>query len=289
LSQEIKVTTTLIKSLIVPRLANSKKGDNGIVLIVGGNKIYHGAPILASTAAMRCGTDLVYMAVPRSNILSTRALSPNAIVLPLPDDKLTLGAANRLTSMLPKRPDSAAIGMGMTIAKPEALKALVKRLRINGTKLLLDAAALIPAVLDDIAGTDTIITPHPGEYKRIFGEDVGKDDELKLMNVQKMTQKYQITIVLKGPVNVVCDSHNKFALIKRSTPAMTVGGTGDILSGLAGGFLSKMNPFDACLLGVYFNGAAASLAYRRLGLHIVATDIVDEIPNVLKEYDTVVQ
>jgi ADP-dependent NAD(P)H-hydrate dehydratase len=289
LSQEIKVTTTLIKSLIVPRLADSKKGDNGIVLIVGGNKIYHGAPILASTAAMRCGTDLVYTAVPRSNILSTRALSPNAIVLPLPDDKLTLGAANRLTSILPKRPDSAAIGMGMTIAKPEALKALVKRLRINGTKLLLDAAALIPAILDDIAGTDTIITPHPGEYKRIFGEDVGKDEELKLMNVQKMTQKYQITIVLKGPVNVICDSNNNYALINRSTPAMTVGGTGDILSGLAAGFLSKMNPFGACLLGVYFNGAAASLAYRRLGLHIVATDILDEIPYVLKEFDAVEQ
>ena len=94
----------------------------------------------------------MYTAVPRSNILSTRALSPNAIVLPLPDDKLTLGAANRLTSMLPKRPDSAAVGMGMTIARPEALKALVKRLRINGTKLLLDAAALIPAILDDIVG-----------------------------------------------------------------------------------------------------------------------------------------
>jgi len=287
LSQEIKVTTTLIKSLIVPRLADSKKGDNGIVLIVGGNKIYHGAPILASTAAMRCGTDLVYTAVPRSNILSTRAISPNAIVLPLPDDKLTLGAANRLTSMLPKRPDSAAVGMGMTIARPEALKALVKRLKINGTRLLLDAAALIPAILDDISGTDTIITPHPGEYKRIFGEDVGKDEELKLMNVQKMTQKYQITIVLKGPVNVICGSNNKYALIKRSTPAMTVGGTGDILSGLAAGFLSKMNPFDACLLGVYFNGAAASLAYRRLGLHIVATDIIDEIPCVLKEFDAV--
>ena len=267
MSQEIKVTTTLIKSLIVPRLADSKKGDNGIVLIVGGNKIYHGAPILASTAAMRCGTDLVYTAVPRSNILSTRALSPNAIVLPLPDDKLTLGAANRLTSMLPKRPDSAAVGMGMTIAKPEALKALVKRLRINGTKLLLDAAALIPSVLEDIAGTDTIITPHPGEYKRIFGEDVGKNEELKLMNVQKMTQKYQITIVLKGPLNVICDSNNKYALINRSTPAMTVGGTGDILSGLAAGFLSKMNPFDACLLGVYFNGAAASLAYNRRVTH----------------------
>ena len=188
--------------------------------------------------------------------------------------------------MLPKKPHSAAIGMGMTIAKPEALKSLIKRLRGMETQLLLDASALIPDILNDISGTNTIVTPHPGEYKRIFGEEAGKDEAEQIINVQKMTERYQITIVLKGPVNVVCDK-DKVALIKRSTPAMTVGGTGDILSGLAAGFLSKMKPFDASLLGVYFNGVAASLAYRRLGLHIVATDIIDELPKALKDFDVI--
>ncbi len=271
---------------MVPRQSGSRKGDNGTVLIVGGNKIYHGAPILASLAALRSGTDLVYTAVPRSNSVSTKAFSPNSIVLPTSDDKLTLGSANRLTSMLPKKPHSAAIGMGMTIAKPEALKSLIKRLRGMETQLLLDASALIPDILNDIAGTNTIVTPHPGEFKRIFGEEAGKDEAEQIMNVRKMTERYQITIVLKGPVNVVCDK-DKVALIKRSTPAMTVGGTGDILSGLVAGFLSKMKPFDASILGVYFNGVAASLAYRRLGLHIVATDIIDELPNALKDFDVI--
>lgn len=286
MSVKIEVSPGLVKSLMVPRQSGSRKGDNGTVLIVGGNKIYHGAPILASLAALRSGTDLVYTAVPRSNSVSTKALSPNSIVLPTSDDKLTLGSANRLTSMLPKKPHSAAIGMGMTIAKPEALKSLIKRLRGMETQLLLDASALIPDILNDIAGTNTIVTPHPGEYKRIFGEEAGKDEAEQIMNVQKMTERYQITIVLKGPVNVVCDK-DKVALIKRSTPAMTVGGTGDILSGLAAGFLSKMKPFDASLLGVYFNGVAASLAYRRLGLHLVATDIIDELPKALKDFDVI--
>ena len=286
MSVKIEVSPGLVKSLMVPRQSGSRKGDNGIVLIVGGNKIYHGAPILASLAALRSGTDLVYTAVPRSNSVSTKAFSPNSIVLPTSDDKLTLGAANRLTSMLPKKPHSAAIGMGMTIAKPEALKSLIKRLRGMETQLLLDASALIPDILNDIAGTNTIVTPHPGEYKRIFGEEAGKDEAEQIMNVRKMTERYQITIVLKGPVNVVCDK-DKVALIKRSTPAMTVGGTGDILSGLAAGFLSKMKPFDASILGVYFNGVAASLAYRRLGLHIVATDIIDELPKALKDFDVI--
>jgi ADP-dependent NAD(P)H-hydrate dehydratase len=259
LSVKIEVSPTLVKSLIVPRLGASRKGDNGTVLVIGGNRIYHGAPILASLAALRSGTDLVYTAVPRSESLSTRAFSPNLIVLPTSDDKLTLGAANRLISMLPKKPHSAAIGMGMTIAKPEALKSLVKRLRGIDTKLLLDASALIPDILNEITGTNTIITPHPGEYKRIFGEEAGKDEGEQIMNLQRMTERYRITIVLKGHVNVVCD-RDKVALIKRTTPAMTVGGTGDILSGLSAGFLCKSKPFDASLLGVYFNGVAASLA-----------------------------
>ena len=283
---KIEVSRNLVKSLIVPRLSASRKGDNGTVLVVGGNRIYHGAPILASLAALRSGTDLVYTAVPRSESQSVRAFSPNFIVLPTSDDKLTLGAANRLTAMLPKKPHSAAIGMGMTIARPEALKSLIKRLTGLETKLLLDASALIPEILNDITGTNTIITPHPGEYKRIFGEEAGKDEGEQILNLQRMAERYRITIVLKGHVNVVCD-RDKVALIKRATPAMTVGGTGDILSGLAAGFLSKSKPFEASLLGVYFNGVAASLAYRRLGLHVVATDLIDELPNALKDFDII--
>lgn len=286
MSVKIEVSRNLVKSLIVPRLSASRKGDNGTVLVVGGNRIYHGAPILASLAALRSGTDLVYTAVPRSESQSVRAFSPNFIVLPTSDDKLTLGAANRLTAMLPKKPHSAAIGMGMTIARPEALKSLIKRLRGLETKLLLDASALVPEILNDITGTNTIITPHPGEYKRIFGEEAGKDEGEQILNLQRMTERYRITIVLKGQINVVCD-RDKVALIKRATPAMTVGGTGDILSGLAAGFLSKSKPFEASLLGVYFNGVAASMAYRRLGLHVVATDIIDELPNALKDFDII--
>ena len=286
MSVKIEVSRNLVKSLIVPRLSASRKGDNGTVLVVGGNRIYHGAPILASLAALRSGTDLVYTAVPRSESQSVRAFSPNFIVLPTSDDKLTLGAANRLTAMLPKKPHSAAIGMGMTIARPEALKSLIKRLTGLETKLLLDASALIPEILNDITGTNTIITPHPGEYKRIFGEEAGKDEGEQILNLQRMAERYRITIVLKGHVNVVCD-RDKIALIKRATPAMTVGGTGDILSGLAAGFLSKSKPFEASLLGVYFNGVAASLAYRKLGLHVVATDIIEELPNALKDFDII--
>jgi ADP-dependent NAD(P)H-hydrate dehydratase len=286
LPEAITVTSKLVKELIVPRLVSSKKGDNGIVLVVGGNKFYHGAAILSSMAALRSGTDIVYTAVPRSNIVAVRSFSPNIIAFPMSDDKLTMGSANRLLAMIPKKPHAAAIGMGMTIARPEALHSMIKDLKTNGTRLLLDASSIFPTVLKEICGTDTIITPHAGEYKRIFGEDAGIDEKEKIFNVYKHAKEYNITILLKGKTDIISDG-DRIAINKIHNCAMTVGGTGDILSGLTAGILTKMKSYEASILGVYFNGVAGNLAYDKVGLHMVATDLLDRLPNAMKPFDSV--
>jgi ADP-dependent NAD(P)H-hydrate dehydratase len=281
------ITPQYIKERIVPRKLYSKKGDNGIVLVVGGSSLYHGAPILASVAALRCGADLVYTGVPKSISIPVRSYSPNIIALPMPADRLTVGSTNRLLGMLPKTPHSAAIGMGMTIAKPEALTLLIKRLLDKGTKLLLDASALIPNILETIAGSNSIITPHAGEYKRIFGESPGQTEEEMVSSITAMAQKYRITIILKGFLNIIADPDKNVAKVARATPAMTVGGTGDVLDGIAANLFAKMNSFDASALAVYFNGIAANLAVDKLGNHIMATDIIQFLPEAMKSFDSV--
>jgi ADP-dependent NAD(P)H-hydrate dehydratase len=286
LSSVITIDQDFLKTRIIPRLLDSKKGDNGTILIVGGNRIYHGAPILASLAALRSGTDLVYTAVPRSNIIPVRSFSPNIIAIPLADDKLTVGSANRLVAMLPKKPDAAAIGMGLTLAKPEALCTLISGLRSIGTKLLLDASALIPNILNQIDNTDTIITPHVGEFKRIFEQAAGDNRDERISNVHKLAKVHGITIILKGWLDIVSNS-DKVAINTTHNCGMTVGGTGDVLSGLVSGLLSKYTPFDASVLGVYFNGIAGNLALERLGLHLVATDLISNIPEAMKRFDMI--
>ncbi len=284
MATRITVTPKLVKDLIIPRIVTSRKGDNGIVLVVGGSRIYHGAPILASIAALRSGTDLVYTAVPRSIVMAVRAYSPDIIALPLSDDKLTVGLANRLVAVLPKKPDAAAIGMGMSIARPEALVSLIRQLRNTGTKLLLDASALIPEILQEISGTGTIVTPHGGEYQRLFEKHLDTNEDIQASVVEALAKDYRITIVLKGSVNIISDGKNT-VLIKRSTPAMTVGGMGDILSGLTVGLLTKYSSLNASILGVYLNGVAANLAYERVGLHLMATDVIEDLPNAMKPFD----
>jgi ADP-dependent NAD(P)H-hydrate dehydratase len=285
LPSSITVTPKLIRQLVPPRLLLSRKGDNGTVLVAGGSRFYHGAPVLASMAALRSGVDLVYTAVPSSIITAVRSFSPAIIALPLPDDKLTVGSANKLAAMLPKRVDSAAVGMGMSL-EPEAIIALVKKLKEAETKILLDASALISPVLGEISGTGSIVTPHAGEYKRLFGSDPGTTKEEMVSNVRRLAKDHGITIVLKGWLNVISDG-DQTATIKRSTPAMTVGGTGDVLSGLAAGLLARTKPFDAALVAVYLNGLAGNLAFKRAGLHIIATDLIDSLPAAMKPFDRI--
>lgn len=286
MSNKISLDPKLVQDLVVPRIATSKKGDNGIVLVVGGNRIYHGAPLLASLAALRSGTDLVYTAVPRSNIVAIRSFSPNIIALPLPDDKLTVGSSNRLLAVIPKRPDSAAIGMGMTIAKPAALLTIIKGLLTRNSKLVLDASALIPSMLDEISGTETIITPHIGEYKRIFGENLPDSEVERISNIQKCAKQYRIVILLKGWIDIISDGE-RVGINRTHNCAMTVGGTGDILTGIVAGLLTKVKPFEASLLGSYFNGVAGNLAYKRIGLHLAATDLLEDLPTAMKPFDKI--
>jgi NAD(P)H-hydrate epimerase len=101
-----------------------------------------------------------------------------------------------------------------------------------------------------------------------------------------LAKDHGITIALKGWVNIISDGE-QLAAIKRPTPAMTVGGSGDVLSGLAAGLLAKMKPFDAVVVAIYVNGLAGDLAFKQAGLHIIATDLIDNLPLVMKKFDKV--
>jgi NAD(P)H-hydrate epimerase len=200
--------------------------------------------------------------------------------------------------------------MGMAIEKkPESLIYMIKELKKMGAKLLLDASALIPEILESISGTNTIVTPHFGEYKRLFQKEENYKDITEMtttvnlkeqtLNVYNLAKKYGITIILKGYNNIICNGsqpqkqqeqkkNEAISVIRRTTPAMTVGGCGDVLSGVVAGLLTKMqDTFSASIAGVYLCGIAGSLAYQRVGLHMVATDLIEELPNAMKAFDKI--
>ena len=282
------LTAATVKKFIPPRKYKSRKGDNGIVLVVGGSYIYHGAPILSSVAALRCGTDLVYTSVPKINVASTRAVSPNLIVIPLVDQKLTRGAVNKLLGSLPRNLDSATVGMGLAIQEKNALVHLAKSLLDRDVRLSLDASALIPEVLSLLPNTNSVVTPHAGEFKRLFGEtpSLSKNERIKL--VEKMAKKHHITILLKGPMDVISNGSSTY-LYEKKIPAMTVGGTGDVLSGLVAGMLSKnRNSVQSAAAATFINGLAGKEVQKKLGLHMTSMDLLEVLPAVMKPFDRIV-
>ncbi len=282
------LTPSIVKKFIPARKAKSRKGDNGTVLVVGGSYIYHGAPILSSIAALRCGTDLVYTSVPKVNVSSTRSVSPNLIVIPLVDQKLTKGAVNKLVGALPHNLDSATIGMGLAIQEKNSLLHLVKSLLARDVRLSLDASALIPEVLPLLANKNVVVTPHAGEFKRLFGESPPNSKKDRIKVVEKNAKKYGITVLLKGATDVISNGSTTY-LYGKKTPGMTVGGTGDVLSGLVAGLLSKnRNTLESAAAATFINGLAGKAAQKRLGLHMTSMDLLEELPAAMKPFDKIV-
>ena len=281
------ITSSMVRKYIRPRKSNSRKGDNGKVLVVGGSYMYHGAPILSSLAALRTGCDLVYTAVPKVNAQATRAASADLIVIPLADSKLTRGSVNKLLGQIPAGIDSATIGMGLAVQDIEALKLLVKSLIERDVRLSLDASALRKDILPIIKAKNVLVTPHASEFERLFGEKIPDNKKTRISIVEKHAKKNSITILLKGMDDIITDG-TKTLINSKKTPAMTVGGTGDVLSGIAASMLSQnRDVIEAAASAAFVNGQAGKIVQKNLGMHMVATDLIDVLPLIAKTFDRI--
>jgi NAD(P)H-hydrate epimerase len=276
-----------VKSFIPARKNLARKGDNGKVLVLGGNYLYHGAPILSSLAALRTGADLVYTCVPKINVMATRSFSPNLIVVPLVDVKLTRGSVQKLLGIIPKELDSATMGMGLGIQDREALKILVSSLLDRAVMVSLDASCLVPEIIPIIKDKKVTVTPHAGEFRRLFGELPPDGIKPRTALVEKHAKENGITILLKGPTDIISDGKQTY-LNPKNLAAMTVGGTGDVLSGVVASMLCKnKDPVKAASAAAFVNGKAGYMTQKKYGLHIVATDLLDFIPSAMKPFDKV--
>ncbi len=269
---------------IPARRKDSHKGMNGTACIVGGGRIYHGAPFLAAMGALRTGLDLVYAAVPAGIAPSVRALSPDLIVYPMPDSKLTRGNVNRVAGWLPDL-GCIAVGPGLGPQNPDELRHALTRLASKTRRLVVDADALRPSILPADYATRMVVTPHSGEFERLFGVKLDLETGKRSAAVKKAASEHGLVALVKGPVDIVSDGE-KVALNDTHSPAMTVGGTGDVLTGVTAGLLAKgLEPFDAACCAAFINGSAGVLAAAEMGLHVTASDVLRHLPGSMKPYD----
>ena len=269
-------------------LPNSHKGDNGIVMVVGGGP-YVGAPVLASLAAIRSGADLVHLFVPRYIYHPAASFSPDLIVHPMGEfeDSDYFGTDSVQECIeFSQNCDSVVIGPGLG-RHQETWKAVGRF--ISGVKkpLVVDADALylLKHRTNILWHQETILTPHMGEFMRLFELKVLPKNFNDLVNlVQRKAGLINTTILLKGKTDIITDG-NEIRFNETGHPAMTTGGTGDVLSGILGALLARgMSPFKAARLGALMSGFAGERASREKSYGLAASDVVEKIPDLLLEY-----
>ncbi len=278
------VDASFVSGVIPPRRRDAHKRMNGTVCVVGGSRLYHGAPFLCASGALRSGVDLVFIAVPAPIAAPIRSLSPDFIVVPLPDSKLTRGNVSKLMAWV-REVDVYAVGPGLGPQKPESVAQALNQMKGEGRALVVDADALRPQILPSLKKTPAVVTPHAKEFERLFGVDLPGDLEGRVGVVSAQAKSAGVTVLLKGPTDVVSDG-SRVALNDTHSPAMTVGGTGDVLTGVVAGLLArKMGPFEAACAGAYISGSAGEEAAKQRGMHITASDVANQIANVMKRFD----
>lgn len=261
----------------------SHKGDNGRLLIIGGGP-YTGAPALAGLAAYRIGADMVHIATPKKTYKIIASYSPNFIVHRLKKDILVEEDLKIVRSLMDKI-DAVIIGPGLGDHKDTA-DAIIQFIKDSPKPLVIDAEAIKPVAGDLEALKDHVgvITPHAGEFQILSGESIKSDIDERAEQVKAFAKKLGFTIFLKGNIDVISDGgHVK--LNRTGNPAMTVGGTGDVLAGITGGLLAKgVSPFNSARIAAFTNGAAGDLVFKDIGYSMMATDIIEKIPLVLKSF-----
>lgn len=269
----------LLRSVLAPltrlRAAGSDKRSHGRLAIVGGSAGLPGAVLMATLAALRSGVGLVSTFVPERFAAAFAARAPEAMWVGLPETPgggLARGGLERIIAGL-ERASALAFGPGLG-RDPESLSLALEIAVAAQVPLVIDADALQSEIVK--AGKAArILTPHAGEYARIADRSP----------LPAFCTEVRATVIQKGPVTRVCGGDSVYHVFAGG-PVLGRGGSGDVLTGLAGGLLAQTpdEPLLAACRAAAWHGAAADLLARGRGQAAVqTTQLLDHLAQALRE------
>ncbi len=275
-----------VDAVVLRRSPYAHKGEAGRLLVVGGSEVFSGAPTLVAMAAYRTGTDLVFVAAPEKTALAISSVSPNLITLKLPGDNFSRSHIALLREQFEKA-SAIVIGPGLGMSK-ETVSAVRKIVALGVQRkkaMLLDADGLkaLGVIKKRIFDGPIVVTPHAGEFQAISGKAPSKDFNTRLEEVKEFASRSGSIVLLKGHTDIVSNGVG-VKLNKTGNPGMTVGGTGDVLSGIVAGLMAQgVDAYRAAVAGAFINGAAGDLAEQKYGYRLTPTDLLEHIPEIMKD------
>ncbi len=274
-----------VTSVAVDRPAKSHKGDFGKLLVVGGSQTFSGAPALVALAALRTGVDLTYIAAPEKTAYGISSMDPNLITFKLPGSHLNSGNVSKVKESL-KTVNAVVVGPGLGVHEDtkKAVEEILDAAEEVRLPIVLDADGLKAfADFKRPLRVSSVLTPHKGEYFTLTGKELPVDSTASVEKVKKTANKLNTTILLKNATDIISDGR-RVKLNFTGNPGMTVGGTGDVLSGIVGAFMAQgANSFEAATAAAFVNGVAGDFVKSEKGYHMLATDLLDWIPKIIDD------
>ena len=278
-----KLDHKAVLSILPDRAADAHKGNFGRILLLCGSEGYTGAAALAAMGALRSGGGLVYLGVPRCIYAIEAVKLTESVVFPLPDRDGKL-CDDALGDILQRLPQMDAVVLGCGLGQSEGVFRVVRTVLEQAVcPVVLDADGinLLCGHKDILRGRTgvTILTPHPGEFSRLWPEATGD----RVRDAEAAARDLDCILVLKGSGTVITDGETTY-INPTGNPGMAVGGSGDVLAGIIGSFLGQgIPPLEAAACGAWVHGAAGDLCAAEIGQYgMLPTDLVNALPRLLK-------
>jgi NAD(P)H-hydrate epimerase len=260
-----------VQLMIQKRSRFGHKGTYGHALLIAGSFGKMGAAVLASKACLRAGVGLLTTHIPHFGY--------QIIQTAVPDAMASVDQHDSIFTEFPDLSQFSAVGVGPGInQKTNTKRALNELIEKAKLPLVIDADALNILAENrtwlEKLPENSILTPHPGEFKRLAGESANSYE--RVQKQIKFSKKYKVIIVLKGAFTSVSTPDGRLFFNSSGNPGMATAGSGDVLTGIILGLLAQGNsPENAALAGVYLHGLAGDLAaVKNSEYSLVAGDIV---------------
>lgn len=256
-----------------PRKEFTHKGTYGHALLVGGSYGKMGSISLTSRAALRVGAGLATVFIPRCGYDIIQTLLPEAMVI--------TDVADNFISDVEHDLDPAVVSFGVGVGKREETKNAFEALLEKTEKPMVidaDGLNLLAAnkeLLKKLPG-DSVLTPHPGELKRLIGS--WENDFEKLEKARDFVKENKVLLVIKGSYSITVTG-DQFYVNSTGNPGMATAGTGDVLTGVITGLISQgYDSLTATVFGVYLHGRAGDIAAKKMSYQgLIAGDVVDHL------------
>lgn len=273
------LTPEHIASLLKKRHRYDHKGTFGHALIIAGSYGKMGACILSAKAALRAGCGLITIHAPKAGYEILQIAFPEAMVI-VDDHECVFTKAKNVQQY-----DAIGIGPGLGTNEltVDGLENLLQKIQ---KPLVIDADGLNilaknPKLLERVPDF-SILTPHPKEFERLFGETSDNFERLEL--ARSKAQEFNLYIVLKGGHTCIATPEGKCYFNTTGNPGLATGGTGDVLTGIITGLLAqKYTSFEACVIGTYLHGLSGDIAAAELEQEaLLAGDVIDHLGKAYK-------